>query len=119
MAGEILLSLEEKIGRRDGFVALSARIAKRFPELQFFFQPAGYRQQVLNFGQPALDRTLRVAGTDSNKDLRVARIGRGREIRSQAGGFPCLPGSGRAAFRSKSIARRSTDEPGESPRTFR
>ncbi len=43
---------------------LRRELPHRFPELQFFFQPANMVDQVLNFGQPApID--VRVSGSDS------------------------------------------------------
>ena len=44
---------------------------KRFPELQFFFQPADIVDQVLNFGQPApID--IRVSGPNSDEAYALA-----------------------------------------------
>jgi len=73
MDGEILISLKEKHRPTPAFVALLRReLPKRFPELQFFFQPADIVNQVLNFGQPApID--VRVAGPDGNKTFALAQ----------------------------------------------
>ena len=72
MDGEILISLKKKHtpdGRSRGRPC-AASCRKRFPELQFFFQPADIVNQVLNFGQPApID--VRVAGPNSDADLRA------------------------------------------------
>jgi multidrug efflux pump subunit AcrB len=54
MDGEILISLKEKHSPTAAHVAdLRRDLPKRFPGLQFFFQPADIVNQVLNFGQPA------------------------------------------------------------------
>ena len=62
MDGEILISLNEKHTPTPQHVAdLRRELPKRFPQLQFFFQPADIVNQVLNFGQPApID--IRVSG---------------------------------------------------------
>lgn len=72
MDGEILVSLKEKHTPTAAHMAdLRRELPKRFPELQFFFQPADIVNQVLNFGQPApID--IRVTGSDSNKDFALA-----------------------------------------------
>jgi multidrug efflux pump subunit AcrB len=64
MDGEILISLTKKHDPTAKLMALLRReLPKRFPELQFFFQPADIVDQVLNFGQPApID--VRVSGPD-------------------------------------------------------
>ncbi len=54
MDGEILVSLKEKHTPTPAHMAdLRRQLPRRFPELQFFFQPADIVNQVLNFGQPA------------------------------------------------------------------
>ena len=54
MDGEILISLKKKHTPTAAHVAdLRHDLPRRFPELQFFFQPADIVNQVLNFGQPA------------------------------------------------------------------
>src|SRR5580698_215908 len=54
MDGEILISLKEKHTPTAAHVTdLRRDLPKRFPGLQFFFQPADIVNQVLNFGQPA------------------------------------------------------------------
>ena len=64
MDGEVLISLTKKHDPTAKLMALLRReLPKRFPELQFFFQPADIVDQVLNFGQPApID--VRVSGPD-------------------------------------------------------
>jgi len=52
--GEILLSLRKGHAPTDEFVALLRReLPKRFPGIEFFFQPADIVTQILNFGLPA------------------------------------------------------------------
>ncbi len=54
MDGEILISLNEKHTSTPAHIAeLRRELPRRFPQLQFFFQPADIVNQVLNFGQPA------------------------------------------------------------------
>lgn len=54
MDGEVLISLKAKHHpTRDHVAALRRELPKKFPQLQFFFQPADIVNQVLNFGQPA------------------------------------------------------------------
>jgi multidrug efflux pump subunit AcrB len=72
MDGEILVSLKPKHTPTADLVAkLREDLPKRFPSMQFFFQPADIVDQVLNFGQPApID--IRVSGPDSDKAYAVA-----------------------------------------------
>ncbi len=52
--GEILLSLREGHDPTEGFVSrLRSELPKRFPGIEFFFQPADIVTQILNFGLPA------------------------------------------------------------------
>jgi len=52
--GEMLLSLRDGHRPSDEFVAkLRADLPKRFPGVEFFFQPADIVTQILNFGLPA------------------------------------------------------------------
>ncbi len=77
MDGEILISLTKKHSPTAGLIAALRRILPvRFPELQFFFQPADIVDQVLNFGQPApID--VRVASPDQAESFATAsRIAR-------------------------------------------
>ncbi len=54
MDGEILMSLKEGHKPTDGFVStLREELPKRFPGVEFFFQPADISTQILNFGLPA------------------------------------------------------------------
>ena len=52
--GEILLSLRDGHRPTEEFVSLlRAELPKRFPGIEFFFQPADIVTQILNFGLPA------------------------------------------------------------------
>jgi multidrug efflux pump subunit AcrB len=72
MDGEILVSLNEKHSPTADLTAMLRReLPKRFPEMQFFFQPADIVDQVLNFGQPApID--IRVSASDTNSAYALA-----------------------------------------------
>jgi multidrug efflux pump subunit AcrB len=72
MDGEILISLTPKHQATAELTAMLRReLPRRFPELQFFFQPADIVDQVLNFGQPApID--VRVSGSDSDATYALA-----------------------------------------------
>ena len=72
MDGEILVSLKKKHTPTADLVArLRRELPQRYPELQFFFQPADIVDQVLNFGQPApID--IRVSGPDSAASYALA-----------------------------------------------
>jgi multidrug efflux pump subunit AcrB len=73
MDGEILISLKTKHTPTAAHVAdLRRELPKRFPELQFFFQPADIVDQVLNFGLPApID--IRVSGPNSDEAYALAQ----------------------------------------------
>ncbi len=72
MDGEILISLNKQHSPTAKLIAMLRReLPARFPELQFFFQPADIVDQVLNFGQPApID--VRVSGPDQNAAFGLA-----------------------------------------------
>jgi multidrug efflux pump subunit AcrB len=72
MDGEILVSLREKHTPTARLIArLRRELPRRFPELQFFFQPADIVNQVLNFGQPApID--VRVSGQEDAATFALA-----------------------------------------------
>lgn len=72
MDGEILISLNKQHTPTAAHMAdLRRELPKRFPEMQFFFQPADIVNQVLNFGQPApID--VRVTGPDNDKAYAIA-----------------------------------------------
>jgi multidrug efflux pump subunit AcrB len=78
MDGEVLISLTEKHAPTADLTAMLRReLPKRFPQLQFFFQPADIVDQVLNFGQPApIDIRVSASDTDSAYALasRLARL---------------------------------------------
>jgi multidrug efflux pump subunit AcrB len=73
MDGEILISLKEKHSpTADHVAALRHDLPRRFPDLQFFFQPADIVNQVLNFGQPApID--IRISGSKSEDSYALAQ----------------------------------------------
>jgi multidrug efflux pump subunit AcrB len=73
MDGEILISLKQKHSPTAAHVAaLRRELPKRFPDLQFFFQPADIVNQVLNFGQPApID--VRISGPRSDEGYVLAQ----------------------------------------------
>ncbi len=70
--GEILLSLREGHDPTEGFVSkLRAELPKRFPGVEFFFQPADIVTQILNFGLPAaID--VQFTGADVAGNARLA-----------------------------------------------
>src|SRR5579883_576575 len=72
MDGEILASLKKEHSSTPAHIAdLRRELPKRFPTLQFFFQPADIVDRVLNFGQPApID--IRVTGPDNAKSFALA-----------------------------------------------
>jgi multidrug efflux pump subunit AcrB len=72
MDGEVLISLKKEHTPTAAHTAdLRRELPKRFPALQFFFQPADIVDQVLNFGQPApID--IRVSGPDNDKVFALA-----------------------------------------------
>ena len=68
--GEILISLnrEQHGSVRDYEVQLRKRLAEKFPDMVFFFEPANITNQILNFGLPApID--LQVVGTQRREQL--------------------------------------------------
>ena len=72
MDGEILVSLKKKHRPTAEHMAdLRRELPKRFPNMQFFFQPADIVNQVLNFGQPSpID--IRVQGPKEAANYAVA-----------------------------------------------
>ncbi len=72
MDGEILISLAKDHAPTADLTAMLRReLPRRFPQLQFFFQPADIVDQVLNFGEPApID--IRVAGSDADATYATA-----------------------------------------------
>jgi multidrug efflux pump subunit AcrB len=72
--GEILVALNrERHGPTEGYVrALRERLPRRFPECDFYWQPADIVSQILNFGLPApID--IKVAGYGGPANYRTAR----------------------------------------------
>jgi len=70
--GEFLLSLRDGHRRTDTFVTkLRAELPKRFPGVEFFFQPADIITQILNFGLPAaID--VQFSGNDLKQNAALA-----------------------------------------------
>ena len=108
MDGEILISLEREAHAHRGVWSRScdASCRARFPQLQFFFQPADIVDQVLNFGQPApID--IRVSGPRPGRSLR-ARIASSRArmaARARRRRRACLPGAGCAGAHGRRRSR--------------
>ncbi len=73
MDGEILIALQKQHAPTAQLTAMLRReLPRRFPALQFFFQPADIVDQVLNFGQPApID--IRVTGSDTSSAYALAQ----------------------------------------------
>lgn len=73
MDGEISISLTENHRPTSEYMALMRDVLpKKFPRLQFFFQPADVVNQVLNFGlQAPID--IRISGPLWNDNYRVAK----------------------------------------------
>lgn len=72
--GEILISLTDERTRTSEQYAqlLRADLPRRFPDLEFFFQPADIVSQILNFGLAApID--VQVTGPNRVENLRIAR----------------------------------------------
>ncbi len=72
--GEILVSLSPERDRTaDGYAQLlRTQLPERFPDLEFFFQPADIVSQILNFGMAApID--VQVTGPSRPDNLRIAR----------------------------------------------
>jgi len=69
--GEILLSLRAGHAPTEGFVArLRSELPRRFPGIEFFFQPADIVTQILNFGLPAaIDVQFTGADLSANAQL--------------------------------------------------
>lgn len=73
MDGEILISLDEHHKPTAQYMAaLRQDLPKKFPSMQFFFQPADIVNQVLNFGLPApID--IRIDGPKYDMDYATAQ----------------------------------------------
>jgi multidrug efflux pump subunit AcrB len=80
--GEIQLSLKEGHRPTAEFVSLLRReLPKRFPGIEFFFQPADIVTQILNFGLPsAIDVQLTGADMEANAALAADLVKRIRQI---------------------------------------
>jgi CzcA family heavy metal efflux pump len=70
--GEILISLHDHHDPTDEFISkLRVELPKRFPGIEFFFQPADIVTQILNFGLPAaID--VQFSGADMVKNAALA-----------------------------------------------
>jgi multidrug efflux pump subunit AcrB len=80
--GEILISLNrERHGSVHEYeVLLRKRLAEKFADMVFFFEPANITNQILNFGLPApID--LQVVGTNAANNYKVAQRLRDRVAR--------------------------------------
>jgi multidrug efflux pump subunit AcrB len=80
--GEILLSLREGHDPTETFVSqLRSELPKRFPGIEFFFQPADIVTQILNFGLPAaIDIQFTGADVAGNAQLAGELTGLIRQI---------------------------------------
>ncbi|WP_020469531.1 efflux RND transporter permease subunit [Zavarzinella formosa] len=81
--GEILVSLkpDRKKSTPEYMAELRVRLAEKFPQLTFYFQPADIVSQILNFGLPApID--VQVGGYDGKKNFAISQkiVTRLREI---------------------------------------
>src|SRR3984893_2577848 len=72
--GEILVALNAKHRPTAGYLkTLRAELPRRFPDLEFFTQPADIVSQILNFGLPApIDIQVTGPQADSDANFRVA-----------------------------------------------
>ena len=72
--GEILVALKAKHRPTAGYLkTLRAELPRRFPDLEFFTQPADIVSQILNFGLPApIDIQVTGPQADSDTNFRVA-----------------------------------------------
>jgi multidrug efflux pump subunit AcrB len=73
--GEILVALNAKHRPTAGYLkTLRAELPRRFPDLEFFTQPADIVSQILNFGLPApIDVQVTGPLADSDTNFRVAQ----------------------------------------------
>jgi len=85
--GEILVALKPKHGPTAGYLkTLREELPKRFPDLEFFSQPADIVSQILNFGLPApID--IQISGPIAQADANYAIA---RQI---AGELAAVPGA--------------------------
>ncbi|MDB5820845.1 MAG: transporter, partial [Rhizobacter sp.] len=75
MDAEILMSLKEGHAPTDRFVtSLRSELPKRFPGIEFFFQPADIVTQILNFGLPAAIDVQFVGGNVQANALLAAEL---------------------------------------------
>ncbi|MCE5307397.1 MAG: efflux RND transporter permease subunit [Acidobacteriales bacterium] len=71
--GEILISLNEDHSPTEMWTSrLRRRLRDKFPDLDFFFQPANITNQILNFGLPA-PVDIQVVGRNAKANYQIAR----------------------------------------------
>jgi multidrug efflux pump subunit AcrB len=73
--GEILVALNATHGPTAGYLkTLREQLPKRFPDLEFFAQPADIVSQILNFGLPApIDIQVTGPLADADKNFQIAQ----------------------------------------------
>jgi CzcA family heavy metal efflux pump len=70
---EILVALDEKHHPTDEYIhKLREELPRKFPGVEFFFQPADIVTQILNFGAPA-PMDIQLTGPNSDGNYRVAQ----------------------------------------------
>jgi CzcA family heavy metal efflux pump len=71
--GEILVQLSEDHGPTSDYInEMRSQLPRRFPGVQFFFQPADIVTQILNFGSPApID--IAITGSNTNGNFEIAQ----------------------------------------------
>ena len=72
--GEMLISLnkEKHAPTREYEIRLRKRLREKFPDMNFFFQPADITSQIVNFGLPApID--LQVVGRNADANYKIAQ----------------------------------------------
>ena len=114
MDGEILISLQGAATRRPrSLIALLRReLPQRFPELQFFFQPADIVDQVLELRSARADRHPRVRAPTAMRAYALAtRLAQRSAPRSGRRRFPRVPG---ARMRRRSTSTSTARWPGRS-----
>jgi CzcA family heavy metal efflux pump len=80
--GEILLSLRDGHAPTEDYISLlRAELPKRFPGIEFFFQPADIVTQILNFGLPAaINVQFTGANMSANAELAAELVKSIRQI---------------------------------------
>jgi len=77
--GEMLIALthDRKLGAPEWTETLRTELPKKFPELDFYFQPADIVSQILNFGLPAAIN-VKIVGFARQKNFEIAQAMRDR-----------------------------------------